>query len=142
MSKQTDSLEGLDTWYQHRVSYGETDMMGVVYYAEYFHIFERGRNEVLRTSGYSYKDVESRDLFLPVCEAHCQYRRPARYDDLLNLHVWLTDWRHVSVIFRYELFDEEKSVMLADGYTKHAFVNSQGRPVPVPGWFREMLQRD
>lgn len=142
MTKNADSpagADGLDIWFQHRVSYGETDMMGVVYYAEYFHIFERGRNEVIRSSGHSYKEVERRDIFLPVCEAHCNYRSPARYDDLLNLHVRVTDWKHASFVFRYELFDESRSRLLADGYTRHAFVNSKGRPVAVPDWFRQML---
>lgn len=138
--ESSSGADGLHIWFQHRVSYGETDMMGVVYYAEYFHIFERSRNEIIRASGHSYKEVEQRDVFLPVCEAHCRYRSPARYDDLLNLHVWVTDWKHASFVFRYELFDESRVRLLADGYTKHAFVNAQGRPMPIPDWFRAMLR--
>ena len=142
MTIKTDSsagADGIDIWFQHRVSYGETDMMGVVYYAEYFHIFERARNEIIRSSGHSYKEVEAHALFLPVCEAHCRYRSPARYDDLLNLHVRVTEWRHASFVFRYEMYDEKRERLLVEGYTKHAFVNAKGRPVAVPGWFRDML---
>ena len=141
MDKNEHIPDGQDVWFQHRVSYGETDMMGVVYYAEYFHIFERARNEIIRSAGYSYKDVEKRDVFLPVCEAHCRYRKPARYDELLQLHVWVSDWRHASFVFQYRIYDESRTVLLSDGYTKHAFVNSQGRPIPVPDWFKEILTR-
>lgn len=139
MAMEDETLGGLGIWYRHRVSYGETDTMGVMYYAQYFYLFERGRNEIIRASGHSYKDVERQGLFLPACEAHCRYRSPARYDDLLDLHVWVTDWKHASFVFRYELFNEEQSRMLADGYTKHAFVNSKGRPVAVPDWFRDLF---
>lgn len=45
-------------WLAHRISYGETDAMGIVYYAEYFHIFERARDAIIRLSGMSYRLVE------------------------------------------------------------------------------------
>ena len=83
MSQNGLLRDGPETWYRHRVSYGETDTMGVLYYAEYLHIFERARSQFIRETGLSYKDVESRGLFLPVREAQCRYRHSAHYDDLL-----------------------------------------------------------
>ncbi len=56
-------------WLTHRVSYGETDAMGVVYYANYLHLFERGRSELIRGLGFSYATVEERGIYLPVREA-------------------------------------------------------------------------
>ena len=73
-------------WFTHRISYGETDTMGVLYYAEYLHIFERARSEFIRACGMSYRDVEEKDIILPVREAQCRYRSPARYDDLVQVH--------------------------------------------------------
>lgn len=49
-------------WLAHRISYGETDAMGIVYYAEYFHIFERARDAIIRLSGMSYRLVEENVL--------------------------------------------------------------------------------
>lgn len=66
-----------ETWFPHRVSYGETDCMGVLYYAEYLHIFERARSAFIRERGMSYADVEKRGIILPVREAQCRYRSPA-----------------------------------------------------------------
>ena len=71
-----------DVWLAHRVSYGETDTMGYLYYAEYLHLFERSRSEYIREMGMSYAEVERLGIMLPVREAQCRYRRPARYDDL------------------------------------------------------------
>lgn len=129
-----------EVWMQHRVSYGETDTMGVLYYAEYLHIFERGRNAFIRAFGLSYNDVEKRGLYLPVREAQCRYRSPARYDDLLNLCSIMTDWRKASLVFRYKLYDESRTLLMAEGFTQHACVGANGKPMPVPAWFRDSFR--
>ena len=133
------ALSVLEVWMRHRVSYGETDTMGVLYYAEYLHIFERGRSEFIRAFGFSYKDVETRGIFLPVREAKCRYRLPARYDDVLMLRTTSADWRKASLVFQYEMYDESRTRLMAEGYTQHACVDATGRPVAVPGWFRELF---
>ena len=63
-----------------RVRYAETDKMGVVYYANYFVWFEVGRTDLLRGAGWTYREMEVDGISLPVIEAHCDYRQPARYD--------------------------------------------------------------
>ena len=69
-----------------RVRYAETDRMGVVYYANYLIWFEVGRTEWLRHSGWSYRQMEHEGgVQLPVIEAHCEYRQPARYDDEIDI---------------------------------------------------------
>ena len=69
-----------------RVRYAETDQMGVVYYAHYFVWFEVARAELLRQQGWSYREMEASGVILPVIEAYCEYRRPARYDDQVEVH--------------------------------------------------------
>ena len=74
-----------------RVIYGDTDQMGVVYYAQYLRYFEAGRNEFIRAKGLRYRDFEARfGLQLPVAEAGVVYRRPARYDDLIAVETALS----------------------------------------------------
>ncbi|HCH37026.1 MAG TPA: acyl-CoA thioesterase, partial [Acidobacteria bacterium] len=68
-----------------RVRYAETDKMGVVYHANYLVWFEIGRTDLLRTIGWTYRQMESAGISLPVIEAHCEYRKPARYDDELEV---------------------------------------------------------
>ena len=128
-------------WHSHRVSYGETDTMGVLYYAEYLHIFERARSTYIRESGMSYVEVEKNGLYLPVREASCRYRAPARYDDLLMVHAWISEWRRVSITFSYKIFNEDKKLLLANGMTQHACVNPEGRPVQAPDWLRVLLTK-
>lgn len=129
----------IKNWMQHRVSYGETDAMGIMYYAEYLHIFERSRNEFIRARGMSYATVEERGIYLPVREASARYRRPVRYDALLNVHCTITEWTRASMTFSYEIYDEPKTTLHATGFTQHAVVNKDGRPVAVPEWLRNLL---
>src|SRR5258708_39984018 len=70
-----------------RVRYADTDQMKMVYYAKYFEYFEQGRSDLLRSIGMPYAELERMGFYLPVVEAHAQYRRPARYDDLLSVRV-------------------------------------------------------
>lgn len=128
-----------DSWLIHRVSYGETDCMGVMYYAQYFYLFERGRNEYIRARGISYADVERQGYLLPVREAQCRYRTPCRYDDLLNLRTGISELARASLRFVYELWDKDKTSLLASGSTQHAFVSRQGSPVRMPEWLRDIL---
>ena len=126
-----------DAWLAHRVSYGETDAMGVLYYAEYIHIFERARGEFGHVCGCSYKEIEERGIILPVREVQCRYRSPARYDDLIQVHVGISEWGKASVRFVYALYDETRQKLLAEGMTQHALVNHAGKPVAVPDWLRQ-----
>ncbi len=129
-----------DCWLAHRISYGETDCMQVLYYAEYLHLFERSRSEFIRSRGMSYTEVEKKGIYLPVREAQCRYRAPAKYDDLIHIHVAIVRWGRASIDFVYEIWNEDKSKLLAEGSTTHAVVNETGKPCATPAWLKELWQ--
>ncbi|MCB4792324.1 MAG: acyl-CoA thioesterase [Elusimicrobia bacterium] len=122
-----------------RVPYADTDQMGMVYYANYLVYFERGRTEWLRERGLSYKDLESKGIYLPVIEAHCKYVSPARYDDLITVRTILSEISFASIIFNYEVTAGEKA--LVKGSTKHPFVNKDLRPVKIPEEIKVVLEK-
>lgn len=139
-----DTLDLPFVFYPHRISYGETDTMGVLYYAEYAHIFERARNEFARACGVTYKSIEERGFVWPVSEFYCKYKKPACYDDLVQVCVAITEWRGASLKFMYEMYDEKKETVLASAYSLHACVNLQGKPVRIPDWMKasfDVLQK-
>ncbi|MEW5921648.1 MAG: thioesterase family protein [Bacillota bacterium] len=116
-----------------RVRYKDTDQMGLVYYANYFVWFEVGRAEFLRSLGMSYKSLEQSEIFLPVIEAYCEYKYPARYDDELRVVTTLKMLQEVRLGFHYDIFKVDKvdneDILLVSGETMHAFVNKKGRPL-------------
>jgi acyl-CoA thioester hydrolase len=120
-----------------RVRYAETDKMGVVYYANYFVWFEVARADLLRTLGWSYREMEAAGVSLPVIEAQCQYSRPARYDDELDIR---TEGRLLSPIrmeFTYEVRVRPEGAVAASGRTVHASLDAGGRPCKLPARVRE-----
>ncbi len=116
---------------RYRVPYADTDMMGVVYYANYLEYFERCRNELMRALGLAYADMENGGLMLPVVEAHVNYRSSARYDDDLDIYGWVEEARGIRAKVRCVVMRGDE--VLADGYTVHACIDSATRrPARLP----------
>ena len=123
-----------------RVRYAETDKMGVVYHANYFTWFEIGRCELLRAIGRSYRDLEASGIGLPVIEAHCEYKSPARYDDELVVKTSGTLLSRARVGFEYEISRPSDATINAVGRTVHAAIDAAGRPCRLPDYILELLQ--
>jgi acyl-CoA thioester hydrolase len=115
-----------------RVRYAETDKMGVVYYANYLVWFEVGRTDLLRERGWSYREMEGEGFALPVVEAVCEYRRPAMYDDELEVQTTGVLLSPVRVRFDYRVVRPVDAATVAEGHTVHASLNRNGRPSRLP----------
>ena len=113
--------------------------MGVVYYANYLVWFEVGRTDLLRSSGWSYKEMEVEGYSLPVVEAHCQYCAPARYDDELEVRTLGALLSPVRLRFEYQVVRSADEVLLATGHTVHAALGASGRPRRLPERVRAVL---
>ena len=126
----------------YRVPYGDTDQMRVVYYANYLVYFERVRNEVLRNLGLSYQEMEAAGYHLPVRKAHCDYHRPARYDDLLTFRGrFRSPEPGIRVIAECEVWRDDER--LASGYTEHVCVTIDPiRPVRLPEQLLTLIKED
>lgn len=124
---------------QYRVSYGDTDQMGVVYYANYLELFERGRTEMLRAAGMSYKEMEKRGIVFPVIEAFCKYHSSAHYDDLLTLRSYVGEIGRVKVKICCEVYREE--TLLVSGHVVLGSINWDKRPQKLPQDFLDILHK-
>lgn len=83
-----------------RVYYEDTDTGGVVYYANYLKFFERARTEWLRAAGFEQQKLaHEQGLQFVVARIECDYRRPARLDDLIQLDVRVVQAGRASVVF-------------------------------------------
>ena len=122
-----------------RVRYAETDTMGVVYYANYLVWFEVGRTDLLRQSGWSYREMELEGFSLPVIEAQCAYKRPARYDDEVEIRTTGQMVTLVRLRFDYEVARPADDAVLVTGYTVHATLDREGRPCRVPARAQELF---
>jgi acyl-CoA thioester hydrolase len=113
--------------------------MGVVYYANYLVWFEVGRADLLRSLGWSYREMEAAGISLPVIEANCQYLRPARYDDEIEVR---TEGRMLSPVrmeFDYHVIRRIDDSIAATGRTVHASLDPSGKPCRLPARVREVF---
>jgi acyl-CoA thioester hydrolase len=122
-----------------RVRYAETDKMGVVYYANYFVWFEVARADLLRTLGWSYREMEHAGVSLPVIDAQCQYHRSVRYDDELDVHAEGRLLSKVRMEFVYRVVRRDDQVLAASGRTVHAALDTAGKPCRLPGRIQEVF---
>lgn len=123
-----------------RVRYAETDQMGVVYHGNYAQYFEMGRVEWLRNLGVSYKWMEENGVMLPVVTLNMNYKRPAKYDDLLTVRTIFKSQTSVKIEFDYEIYNEANE-LLTTGYSMLVFVDvNTGKPVLAPKYVSEKLE--
>lgn len=124
---------------QVTVRYAETDMMGIVYHANYLPWFEVGRTTLFKQIGVPYRQLEEEGFRLPVLEISAKYTRPALYDDTLEIVTTLRDKPLLRLRLEYEVRRGEE--LLATGTSLHAFVDRQGRPVRPPAWVVQKLEQ-
>ena len=123
-----------------RVRYSETDQMGVVYHGNYAQYFEMGRVEWLRNIGFSYKFMEEKGIMLPVVSLNINFKKPARYDDLLRVRTVFKSQTSVKIEFDYEIYNESDE-LLTTGTSVLVFVDMKtGRPTLPPDYVKEKLK--
>lgn len=126
--------------YTTRIRYAETDQMGVVYHGNYAVFFEMGRVEWLRNMGVSYKSMEENGVMLPVVSLTMNYKKPAKYDDLITVKTIFKSQTSVKIEFDYEIYNENNE-LLTMGYSMLVFVNMKtGRPTSPPEYVLEKLK--
>lgn len=124
---------------EHRVRYSDTDHFGVVYYARYLDWFEAGRTEILRVRGITYSDLEKQGLFAPVVEVKVNYKKSAKYDDLILLETTVEHIGNSSIKFSYKVLDKKTKELLAEAYTVNVFINKAMQPIRIPEEVRHVL---
>ncbi len=139
-----------DAVYRHtiRVPYAHVDQMRFVYYAHYLVYFEMARTGMLRDAGTPYSSLEARGVLLPVMAAHCQYRQPARYEDLLAVDVAFPPFKGVRFRLNYTVWrvesglgeEQEGEELLVEGYTEHVCMTPEGKVLRPDPAFRDLAR--
>ncbi|MGB7325755.1 MAG: thioesterase family protein [Rubripirellula sp.] len=116
-----------------RVTYQETDGQRRVHHANYLNYFERGRVEMLRAAGVSYRSFEDAGKLLVVTEMNVRYTAAAEFDDLLTLTVETTEIRKVRIRHNYQIHRGDE--LIVEGDSTIACVDKTGKPAKLPQAF-------
>ncbi len=125
-----------------RVHYAEVDRMGFLHHSNHLRWFERGREEFCRRRAAAYREMEDAGVLVVVVDLDVQYKSPLRYEDVVDLHVRLTDVRHASLTWEYEMRRVGDDALAATGRTRHAFVTREGRITRVDARVAGLLTGD
>lgn len=130
--------------YKFRVGYVDTDKMGVVHNSNYFRFFERGRIELMRYLGVSYKDMEDKGIMMPLIEQYAKYLKPAYFDEELIIRTSISKMPTAKIRFDYKVLRKQEgdAEVLCEGYNLLAFIDETSRkPHPCPSWIIEKLSK-
>ena len=125
---------------QLRVRYSETDQMGVVYHGSYVPYFEIGRVEWLRNKGISYKSMEESGIALPIVSMNINYKKSARYDELLTVHTTFKSQSSVKIEFDCAIYNEAKELLTTAHFILVFLALKTGRPIAPPDYILELLK--
>ena len=112
--------------------YSETDQGGVVHHSVYPVYFEMGRTELLRENNVAYKELEKNNIYFVVAELRIKYRRPAFYDEPLELTTRISNVTAGKVEHSYELKRKEDRAVIAEGSSILACVDKDGKMRRMP----------
>lgn len=122
-----------------RVLYADTDLAGVVYHANYLRYLEAARAELFRARGLTYAEIERRGFVWPVVEVSLRYRRPCRYDDLLEVRLFVTELTDTSARLDHQIVLPSGQVA-CDGFVRLVCTSRDtGRPTPIPDDVRALV---
>ena len=119
-----------------RVRYVECDPMGYMHHSHFLPMFEMGRTEMLRQSGISYRELEERNILFAVTKIAVNFKRPARYDDQLELVTRVTRQTHVRIEHAYEMFNATTRELLCTAESTIACINKQGEVQVIPDFLK------
>ncbi|MFO1511744.1 MAG: acyl-CoA thioesterase [Verrucomicrobiota bacterium] len=117
--------------YEHRVVYADCTLGNHVYYARYLDLLEAARGEFFRGLGVTLLNWQERGFMFPVVEAHLRYKALARYDDRLQVEVWVTAAEKVRLNFAYRITKQAGELTL-EGETLHVCMSLEEKMKRLP----------
>lgn len=115
--------------YEHRVSYYETDRMGIVHHSNYIRWFEDARVDFLEKAGFSYDKMEDMGVMIVVLGASCEYKYPARFGDRIVVIPQISEFNGFKMTVSYRVINKDSGGLLAVGETKHCFTDLNLKPI-------------
>jgi len=123
-----------------RVYFEDTDVAGIVYYANYLRFIERARSDMIRCAGIDQRAaLEDGEGVYAVAELSIRYRAPARLGDELVVRTEIEAVRAASVLIHQRVMRGDE--LLADARVTAAFLTSDGRPRRQPRAWVEAIRR-
>lgn len=126
--------------FSYRIPLYEIDIGQAVYHGNYFHFFELAREAFLRDLGFGYPELVARQLHLAVVEAHCHYRQPVRYDNVIDIYTNISRLKSRGVQFHQQLYLASTAKLATEAWITTISISFAGKPVPLPPELKHRLE--
>lgn len=113
--------------YERSAYYYETDQMAIIHHSNYIRWFEESRIDYMAQMGFSYERMEKEGIIIPVIEVQCKYISMVRFGDTVVIHPWISKYTGTRLDVSYEVRDKKTGELRTTGYSKHCFLNKEGR---------------
>ena len=117
--------------YERKINYYETDAMQIVHHSNYIRYMEESRTYSLAKVGLPYSKMEEEGVLIPVLGVNCQYKHPARYEDVILVDVKVKEYTGVKIIMEYEITNKETGELILTGETNHCFTDKNLKPISL-----------
>lgn len=117
--------------YKHKVQYYETDQMGVVHHSNYIRWFEEARVDFMEQMGMGYQEMENQGIMSPVLSAEADYLRMVYFGDVVSIEARIKEYNGIKLTIVYEVISDKTQMVHCRGYTKHCFINRDGKPISL-----------
>ena len=122
-----------------KIYYRDVDKMGIVYYSRYFEYFEESRTELLASIGLDITSIEQEGITLPVISSYCDFKKGAQFEQEILIKAWIDERPRSTLKINYEAFLKGSTILIARGYTVHAFIGRNGKPKRPPSRISTLL---
>jgi acyl-CoA thioester hydrolase len=127
--------------HQLRITWADTDAAQVVHFSNYFRFFEKAEEEFYRELGFSFTDIKNQGLWFPRVEACCQYKKPARFDDLLDIEMTVEEMKEKSVRYGFRIINKDTEELVATGYLVAVVADKKtGKATQIPKTIADKLK--
>lgn len=127
--------------YIHKVQYYETDKMGITHHSNYIRWMEEARVDFFEKVGYDYKKLEDEGIISPVISVECDYKISTKFEDYVDIEVNIEEFKGVKLVFKYIMRNSKTGEIVAEGKSKHCFVNQENRPIILKKSFPELDEK-
>ena len=117
--------------FERRINYYETDCLGIVHHSNYIRYMEEARVVALDDIGLPYKKIEKAGVSIPVLGTKCEYKSPAKFDDIILIDAKMAEYTGTRMKMTYTMTNKVNGTILAIGETSHCFTDFNLKPISL-----------
>lgn len=125
--------------YKTRTKWDEVDPMYYVRSEVYVDYFREASSELMRSAGYPYDRLEKEGLQFPIIEIFCNYSKPLRYDENIEIETWIVKLKSFQIVVRYAVYNSKKELTTTGKVTYAVVSKITDQPEPMPEELKDKL---